>query len=288
MASRKGSCARRCSRPAKHSSTPQPLFGLDHFSRTFGRLPIEDVESFRAVETFLRRVLEKPFPQLQDAPHIGAARGLESLARLRRKIATLDDETISRLRIGARTINPRRADQQRNALAALIASSSVDAETLEVVLVGEDPEVRRLAMLALSGAASTIDDEERLGYIRRSLSDTSHIVRLEGVRAWTRRGVKTHGCQPLLDALSDESLHVVVGTLDALGDVCRDETAITSRMATESRTPPPQGRWQREMHAFLALAKRDRERAALSMLSFAMHPTWQVRMYTAQSRRDCR
>ena len=257
--------------------------GLDHFSRTLGRLPIEDVESFKAVETFLRKILEKPFPQVQDAPHIGAARGLESLARLRRKVATLDDETIKQLRTVARTIDPRRADQQRNALAALIAASRVDAETLEVVLEGEDQEVRRLAVLALSGSASTIDDEERLGSIRRSLSDTSQMVRLEGVRAWARRGVKTHGCQPLLDALNDQSLHVVVGALDALGDACRDETAITSRMASESRTPAPQGRWQREMHAFLALAKRDRERAAISMLSFAMHTTWQVRMYTARA-----
>ena len=188
-----------------HATAPLAPFGLDHFSRTLGRLPVEDVESLRAVETFLRKILEKPFPQVQDAPHIGAARGLESLARLRRKIATLDDETIKQLRTVARTIDPRRADQQRNALAALIAASSVDADTLEVVLGAEDPEVRRLAVLALSGSASTIDDEERLGYIRRSLSDTSPIVRLEGVRAWTRRGVKTHGCQPLLDALSDQS-----------------------------------------------------------------------------------
>jgi len=263
-----------------HAADP---LGLDHFSRTLGRLPIDDVESFRAVETFLRQIIEKPFPQVQDAPHVGAARGLESLARLRRKVATLDGETITQLRTIARTVDPRRADQQRNALAALLAASSVDADTLEIVLVAADPGVRRLAVLALSGSASTIDDEARLGYIRRSLSDTSHIVRLEGVRAWTRRGVTTHGCQPLLDTLGDQSLHVVLAVLDALGDVCRDEAPITSRMASESRTPPPQGRWQREMHAFLALAKRDRERAAISMLSFAMHPTWQVRMYTARA-----
>jgi peptidyl-prolyl cis-trans isomerase B (cyclophilin B) len=266
-----------------HATAPLAPFGLDQFSRTLGRLAIEDVESFRAVEAFLRKILEKPFPQVQDAPHIGAARGLESLARLRRKVATLDDETIKQLRTVARTIDPRRADQQRNALAALIAASRVDADTLEVVLAGEDPEVRRLAVLALSGSASTVDDEERLGYIRRSLSDTSQIVRLEGVRAWTRHGVKTHGCQTFLDALSDQSLHIVLAALDALGDACRDDASITSRLASESRTPPPQGRWQREMHAFLALAKHDRERAAISMLSFAMHSTWQVRMYTARA-----
>ena len=151
------------------------------------------------------------------------------------------------------------------------------------VLKDDDPEVRRLAVLALSGSGSSIDDEERVGYIRKSLSDTSFMVRLEAVRAWTRRGVKEHGCQPLLDALNDPSMHVVLGALDALGDVCRDDAAITARMASEARTPRPNGRWQREMHAFVALAKRDRERAAISMLVFAMHQTWQVRMYTARA-----
>ena len=109
------------------------------------------------------------------------------------------------------------------------------------------------------------------------------MVRLEAVRAWTRRGVKDHGCQPLLDALNDQSMHVVLAALDALGDVCRDDGAITARLASEARTPRPQGPWQREAHAFVALAKRDRERAAISMLTFAMHTTWQVRMYAARA-----
>ena len=255
---------------------------LSPLTRTLGRLPFQDVESFRSAETFLRKVLEKPFPQLQDVPHADAARGLESLARLNRKIATLEDETIARLRTIARTLDPRRSDQQRNAFAALVATQGVDADTLEVAL-GREPEVRRLAVLALSGSGSAIADEERIGYIRKALSDASYMVRLEAVRAWTRRGVKEHGCQPLLDALADESTHVVLAAIDALGDVCRDDASITTRMASESRTPKPQGPWQREMHAFVALAKRDRERAAISMLPLAVHQTWQVRMYTARA-----
>jgi peptidyl-prolyl cis-trans isomerase B (cyclophilin B) len=256
---------------------------LTAITRALGRLPYEEVESFKAAETLLRKVLEKPFPRLEDAPHIGAARGLESLARLNRKIASLDEETIARLRTIARTLDPMRASQQRNALAALIAALGVDADTLEIVLGRPDPEVRRLAVLSLSGSGSAIDEAARIGYIRTALSDTSYMVRLEAVRAWTRRGVKEHGCQPLLDALNDQSVHVVLGALDALGDVCRDDASITTRMASEARTPKPQGRWQREMHAFVALTKRDRERAAISMLTFAMHTTWQVRMYAARA-----
>ena len=257
--------------------------GLTALARAVGRLQYQDVASFQAAEAFLRRVLEKPFPLIEDAPHVGAARGLESLARLSRKIATLDDPTIERLRVVARTLNPRRTDQQRNALAALIAASAVDADTLEIVLVRLDPEVRRLAMLALTGSGSSIVDADRVSYIRKGLSDRSYMVRLEAIRAWTRRGMKEHGCQPLLDALSDQSLHVVLASLDALGDACRDDELITTRLASEARTPRPLGPWQREMHAFVSLAKRDRERAAMSMLALAMHQTWQVRMYAARA-----
>jgi peptidyl-prolyl cis-trans isomerase B (cyclophilin B) len=214
---------------------------------------------------------------------VGAARGLESLARLNRKISTLDEATIERLRVVARTLNPRRGDQQRNALAALIAATAVDADTLEVVLVRQDPEVRRLAMLALTGSGSAIADADRVSYIRKGLSDRSYMVRLEAIRGWMRRGMKEHGCQPLLDALNDQSLHVVLASMDALGDACRDDESITTRLASEARTPRPLGPWQREMHAFVSLVKRDRERAAMSMLAFAMHQTWQVRMYAARA-----
>ena len=247
-------------------------------------MPYDDVESFRAAETFLRKVLEKPFPQLADAPHIAAARGLESLARLKRKIASLEEDTIARLQDGrahARSAAGGACSATRSRRS--IAAQGVDADTLEAVLGRDDPRSGALPSLALSGSGSAIDDEERVGYIRKALSDTSYMVRLEAVRAWTRRGVKEHGCQPLLDALNDPSMHVVLAALDALGDVCRDDAAITARMASEARTPRPNGRWQREMHAFVALAKRDRERAAISMLAFAMHQTWQVRMYTARA-----
>jgi len=267
---------------AAELSSTRPV-GLISLARSLGQLPYERPEQFKAAETFLRLVLERPFPKLEDSPHIGAARGLESLARLNRTIATLDEETISRLRTLARTVNPKRSEQQRNALAALIASQRVDAETLEVVLTASDAEVRRLAVLALAGSGSAIADEERIGFIRRSLSDASFMVRLEAVRAWTRRGVREHGCMPLLDALSDRSFHVVLAALDVLGDQCREDSSITDRVTAEARTPPPQGRWQREAHAFVALAKRDRERASIAMLTFAMHPVWQVRMYAARA-----
>jgi cyclophilin family peptidyl-prolyl cis-trans isomerase len=159
----------------------------------------------------------------------------------------------------------------------------VDGETLQAVLGGPSDEVRRIGVLALSGAGSAIADEDRLGLIRRALADSSYMVRVEAVRSWARHGVKEHGCQPLVAALGDSSTHVVLVALDLLGDACRDDGSITARLASEARTPRPQGPWQREMHAFVSLAKRDRERTTISLLALAMHQTWQVRMYAARA-----
>ena len=119
---------------------------------------------------------------------------------------------------------------------AVTKADAVDAETLEGVLSREDPEVRRLAILSLSGSGSAIGDAERLGYIRKALSDSWSMVRLEAVRAWARRGVKDHGCQPLVDALGDKSTNVVLLALDSLGDACRDDESVTVRLASEA--PP--------------------------------------------------
>ena len=256
---------------------------IDEVSRALGKIPYQDADSFKDAEAFLRRVLEKPFPLLNDGPHAYAARGLEALQRLNRKLGSLADETVERLESKARTTDPKRSMQQRNAIAALVAAQRVDDDTLKVALKAIDEEVRRYGALALAGSGSPIADEPRVLYIRELLSDTSPMVRLEALRAWTRRGVAAHGCQPLLDALRDRSLHVVLAAIDALGDVCRDDESITVIVTSEARTPPPQGSWHREAHAFVALAKRDRERANIGLLTFATHTTWQVRMYAARA-----
>ena len=57
-----------------HATAPLALFGLDHFSRTLGRLPIEDVESFRAVETFLRKSPREAVSSGRRTPRTSAPR----------------------------------------------------------------------------------------------------------------------------------------------------------------------------------------------------------------------
>ncbi len=256
---------------------------LGAISRSVGRLPYDRPNQVRTAEGFLRRVLDTPFPSVEDEPHIGAARGLESLAPRSRKLSPFEDETVERLRALAHTEALKRGDIQRNAMAALIAAQGVDADTLESALSDDDVEVRRLAALSLVGSGSVIGDDERVEFIRKALSDTSFMVRYEAVRGWTRRAAAKLGCQPLLDALQDRSMHVVLASLDALGDVCREDSNVTDTVTAESRTPPTVGPWQREAHAFVALAKRAPERAANGLMTFAMHNVWQVRMYAARA-----
>ena len=184
-------------RPSRSALTPSlgPSAGF----------PTRTVESFKAAETFLRKVLEKPFPgdRGRTAHRRGARRSSRSPG-CNRKIATLDEDTIERLRIVARTARAAAvASQQRNALAALIAARAVDADTLEIVLAAtrtpRSGAWRCWRSPARDRRSTTTD---RVGYIRKALSDTSlHGSARSGSRAGPGAASKEHGCQPLLDAL---------------------------------------------------------------------------------------
>jgi cyclophilin family peptidyl-prolyl cis-trans isomerase/HEAT repeat protein len=242
--------------------------------RSLGRLPYETADQVRAAEAFIRNAL----------PHVSAARGLESIARLHRKLAPLGEETLDQLRIiASRAARTEPPDARRNAMAALVASQGADEPTVEAALRDEEFEIRRLAVLVLGGAGNTFSPEQRAHLLNLALQDRSPAVRLEAVRVWARRASDDNGCAPLTNALADTDLHVVAAALDALGDQCKADDQITDRLTAESRTPPTVGPWQREAHAFVALAKRSRERAAVAMSSFAMHNDWQVRMYAARA-----
>ena len=243
--------------------------------RSIARLPYESADQVRTAERFLRDRL----------PMAEAARALDAIARLHRRLAPLSEETIEVLRTIAsrRSARTEPPDVRRNAMAALVSSQGADAQTIQAALRDDEFEVRRLATLALTGAGSVLKAADRLQLLTLALQDRSSAVRLEAVRSWARRVAPEEGCTPLVNALGDTNLHVVLAALDALGEQCKADEQITDLLTAESRTPPTVGPWQREAHAFLALAKRSRERAAVAMPSFAMHNDWQVRLYAARA-----
>jgi cyclophilin family peptidyl-prolyl cis-trans isomerase len=171
----------------------------------------------------------------------------------------------------------------RLAMAALAAAGQADEDIVQAGLRDRDAQVRRIAMAALNGAGSAVGAGLRTELTRTAFNDSSPSVRYEAVRGWARRETTAHGCGPLLDAQGDRSMHVVLAAIDALGERCPEDDDITSRLVYEARTPPTVGDWQREAHAFLALARRAPERAAISMPAFIAHDVWQVRMYAARA-----
>ena len=215
------------------------------------------------------------------------AAAFETLARRHRRLHALSDQALEFLRDAVRRSLPvMKPDDRltpRVALAALAAAGRADEDIIRTGLRDRDEQVRRTALEALNGAGAQVDAAARTELTRAALSDPSFFVRYEAVRGWSRRETPAHGCDPLVDALADASAHVVLAAVDALGERCPDNEDITARLASEARTPPSIGDWQREAHAFAALARRAPDRAAPLMPAFISHGTWQVRMYAARA-----
>ena len=144
--------------------------------------------------------------------------------------------------------------------------------------------MRRLAVLALAGSGSAIARRGPRAATSASVCPTrSLMVRCEAVRAWTRARRQGARLPAAARRAQRPEQHVVLGALDALGDVCRDDDRSPTRLASEARTPRPQRPLAARDARVRRAGKRDRERAAISMLAFAMHQTWQVRMYAARA-----
>lgn len=247
-----------------------------------GHLPYSRADQFAAVEERLRQWLEDP-----RGPRVAAARGLEALARRNRRLGRLDDETITLLERGAAwnlpvMSRPRDEPLAFYSAAALLSAGAMDAESIAAVF-RQDPEMRLVGALALAGTGAAIDVNTRIELTSAALADSAASVRYEGLRAWTRHHTQAKGCGPIADALSDPSPHVALFAIDALGEQCRDNDDLTTRLLGDLRMPSTIEPWHRAAHALVATARRVPERAAVSLPSFMRHGTWQIRMYAARA-----
>lgn len=264
---------------------PERFAGIGAVTRALGRLPYVRAEQVESADALLlvamRKVDDDPMARSVYMPDI--TRGLESLARLHGKLAFPGADTIEWLRRIVNGGSKYPPSASVNAMTALVAASGVDEDTLRAAVASSrSEELRRLAVVSLAGAGSPITGDERTRLLSTLLSDSSLIVRVEAVRAWTRTETATNGCRRLLDTTKDRDLPIVLVAIDALGDTCKDDQNVTDWLTTEARTPP-QYAWHREAHALVALAKRAPDRAAIAMTVFVPHQVWQVRMYAARA-----
>ena len=249
-----------------------------------GRIQWGTPEQVHAAEHALLRILTRFQYSKRDAFHyLSAVRSLESLARLNARVTPFEPDTVTRLsRIVAGTGANDEEEMREAALGALIASRGLDADTELAALKDSYAQVRRLATAVLGGAGAGLEEESRQAAIQEKLTDSDGQVRYEAVRAYARRNAQARGCDPLLDLINDRDSHVQLAVLDALGDVCKEDGDVTTRVLAEARTPGTTN-WHRETHAFVALAKRAPEQAAMSMDAFVSHPSPWVRMYAARA-----
>ncbi len=256
-------------------------------SRALGRLPYADADQVMTAGRYLGKTLVRiePFARDRADEIFAAARGLEALARRNTRLTGLGEEAIDALRLVAGSRRRTHEPSARvSAMSALVSAGGVDAETLRMAVSATSaPDLRRLAALSLAGAGSPVVATERTEMLVGLLSDHAAMVRLEAVRAWVRQETAANGCERVLAALSDDSIHVVVAAVDALGTACKDDVSVTDRLMLEARTPPPSDNWHRQAHALVSLARRAPERVAVPMLGYVKHPVWQVRMYAAQA-----
>ena len=259
-------------------------------ARTLGRLPYTTTEQVAKADAFLRQVLTLSSQVDRGAAVVArpdACRGAELLARLHSKLFNLPHETVTVLReiATAQTATVKRSDSgiRVAALQALVSAGGVDEETLKLEIADQfHPSFRRLSLVALSGAGSPVQGAERLDYLRTGLRDNDVTVRYEALRGYARHHLKSDGCGPVMEMLSDPHEHVTLLAIDTLGNCAGDEDAI-NRLIGEARTPPEKGSWRRESHALVALARRGSDRLEVPLISHAQHNVWQVRMYAARA-----
>ena len=251
-------------------------------AETLGRLPYQDMDRVHEVEAALASLTDAAELEVR----LGAVNGLESLARLQRERGSLTAETIERLRAAARAPGTGEVAgrTRRLALSALIASGGADQATVGAALDDNDPQVRRLAVLALRDA-DEIDARDAL--IGRALADESPMVRYDALGAFAEYG-RVQSCAPLVSAGDDSNAHVALRAMDLLGAGCRDGASAASLVARAAGRLVDAGSdggddWHRPAHAIVALARLDPDRAATLLSRFVDHPVWQARMYVARA-----
>lgn len=251
-----------------------------------GRLPYTSAAQVSQAEAVLVQGLPAPdsFTDVETSALAGAARGLESLARISRTVGTLEPRTWDLLRWAATAqrpaADPRSRQIRRLAMAALVTGAQATGSIVERGLRDEDAEVRRLAAAA-AGAEAGPDD--RAALLRRALADRDPHVRWEALRGWGRQ-LQTTTCGPVRAALTDADAHVRLLAIDLLGAGCPSSEGVPTELASlvEALTAQPRT-WHAPAHAIVSLARQAPEDARRALPRFMQHQTWQVRMYAARA-----
>ena len=245
----------------------------DALARSLGRLPLPDTISAHVAEAAIRaRFAGRPTP--------GTAHGLYTLARARRATGNLGPASLALLRQAA--IAAPDTMVRRLALLTLATADGLDSGTAVRAFRDRDDETRRMALRGTGALSAPL----RALLVRRALRGPSTIVRIEAVAA-ARLGDGPPDCAPILAAMRDHDLYVVLAAIDSLASGCRDPGAAATALRRLTLAPttrgPPDHRWQAAAHGLLALARLDTAAAAALLPRSAGAARAEVRAYAARA-----
>lgn len=254
-----------------------------------GRLSYQDSDAVAQVYDLLLQNLVAGLAgggavTLRNAPYpviLGGARALENLVRTQSQFAPAPPVLSALAQLaGYRGADGEEGAQVRRlAMAGLVGAGGPPGDVILAALADEDAQVRRLAVLAIGEGAL---DEVRAP-LAQALADTSHLVRVEAVRALSERIDGNQACAELVALLQDPGAHVALEAIDRL-DGCPPETALAPLDALVLRADSVSaGDWHRAAHSLVALAGVSPFTAGRRLPAFSAHPVWQMRMYAARA-----
>ncbi|HUG28776.1 MAG TPA: peptidylprolyl isomerase [Gemmatimonadales bacterium] len=239
-----------------------------------GRLAVPDA-AFVEVEELLLPALSSS----SDTVRAGAARGTYDLLRRQNRGRSTSPQVVAALR--HMVISEPRDETRRVALLALLTTGRLDSPTATAALQDPDMQVR---LLAAQAARTHRELPGRELLAERAREDSSALVRIEGVRAAISPGIRELlGCEPLIEALDDASLHVQLLAINAMGQGCPPATPPLDLLDSIAREPITEEAWHRPAAAIVALATVDTARASIRLARFTVSPVWWARVAAAHA-----
>jgi hypothetical protein len=270
---------------------------------SLGRLPYVTADQVEKAKQALLGLMAR---SQSAADRLGAARGLEEVVRLDRKLSPMDTGVAAALRTlsslstqsggveiaargpghvpaGSASDPARDARVRRLALQALIDGESADEAVLRRAAADPDAQVRRLAMRAASNPRVGSSDVAA-EVLRQGLADTAPMVRLEALRALPDHDARLNACEAAIGTVRDPDPHVALAGIDRLAR-CPSAGAVALLEQTVndlSQAGSARG-WHRAAHGIVALAAASPERGAAALPQFARSGIGHLRIYAARA-----
>ncbi len=251
---------------------------------SIGRLPYADDALIQTAENTLIELAHSE----TVTERLGVMKGLESLIRRNAGRHTPGPRVVQTLRdvFSDTTSSSHDARVRRLALEALIAAGQVDVPLLERAFADSDPQVRRLAVQAASGATLQTPAANIAAMIAAGLRDPQALVRMEALRTESTRGKGLEPtCQDLVGAANDVNLPVALLAIDLLRDCGAyvDAVDLLVRTSNDLSDARLSRGWHRSAHALLALSAAAPAKAAAAVGQFTTSSQPYLRLYAARA-----